>query len=164
MAYVDRKSLRMSDDEVVQYLSERKWGRLASVNAEHEPHVAPIGYLSIGTDVYFHALIKSRRGRDIAAGSRLALCVDDGVAKGEGYSERTGVVVYGLGRLIDPSDSPDAESLNRLRGMFAAKFFGDVATDFERRTHGWYELKVDRHVSWDFSKIPEGADRYPGAK
>jgi hypothetical protein len=31
--------------------------------------------------------------------------------------------------------------------------------EIQRRTHSWYRIDVARTSSWDFSKIPPGADR-----
>jgi nitroimidazol reductase NimA-like FMN-containing flavoprotein (pyridoxamine 5'-phosphate oxidase superfamily) len=154
--YVKRANLHMSADEIDAFLGSHAWGRLASVSAEGEPHVAPIGYIALDRRVYFHGLVQSRRGRDLAGEPRVALCVDDGVGDHETYSDRRGVVVYGTCRTL----SDDDEALvRRVRGRFAMVFFEDPSVEFERRTHAWYEIAPYRFASWDFAKIPIGADR-----
>lgn len=156
MSRIDRSTLRMSADEIDRYLRARKWGRLATVNADGEPHVAPIGYVLDDNGLWFHGLTKSRRGRDIAAGSRCSMCVDDGVAAGDGYADRRGVVLYGRSETV----AADDPRLPSVRMLFATTFFGSPDVPFERRTHSWYLLTPDRTASWDFSRIPSGADRH----
>ncbi len=157
MSYVERRTLRMSPAEEVAYLQRHQWGRLATVSPEGEPHVTPVGYVFLAGRIYFHGLVRSRRGRHIAQGSRLCLCVDDGVDDGQGYRERRGVVVYGDVRVLGPEDR---DLLARVRDHYAERFFGRTDIHYERRTHAWYELTPDRTTSWDFSKIPRGADRF----
>lgn len=157
MAYVDRNTLRMSDDEAWEYLARTRWGRIGTVSGDGEPHVTPIGFHVHERRVYFHALIKSRRTRNIGDEPRVSLCVDSGVAPGEGYDDRRGVVVSGRCRRLDAE--ADAALLDGVRRGFADEFFGDESTDFERRTHAWFEIDPYRIASWDFGRIPQGADR-----
>jgi nitroimidazol reductase NimA-like FMN-containing flavoprotein (pyridoxamine 5'-phosphate oxidase superfamily) len=155
VAPIDRGALRMTDAERDEFLAEHCWGRLSTVNADGEPHVAPIGYVYVDGRFYFHAMTRSRRGRDLAAGSLTCLCVDDGVAAGQTYTDRRGVIAYSRCRIV-----VDESLLARVRTRFAEVFFGDPATPFERRTHSWYELAPYRYASWDFGRIPSGADRF----
>lgn len=158
MAAVNRKSMRMSDEEQARYLDDHKFGRLATVSSDGEPHVAPVGYVSVEGRIYFHGLKASRRGRHIAEGSQVCLCVDDGVGETDEYRDRTGVVLYGRCRELVPDE--DVALLDRVRGRFGEVFFGDRDASYERSSHAWYELTSHRSTSWDFSKIPSGADRF----
>jgi len=156
MAYVSRAALRMTENERSAFLDVHDFGRLSTVNPTGEPHVAPVGYVALGERIYFHALLDSRRGRDLAAGSLACLCVDDGVSEGQGYGERRGVIVYARCSML----AADDERLPEVRQRFADKFFGDPGARFERRTHAWYELVPYRFASWDFGRIPAGADSH----
>lgn len=159
MTYVKRSVLRMSDDEVFAFLAANQWARVATVSSDGEPHISTIGYVYHDGRFYFHSLLASRRGRDLTGEPRTALCVDDGIADDQPYTERRGVVVYGRSRLLNPEDqAEDREILEKVRVQFASVFFGDSAARFERSTHGWYELSPYRHTSWDFRRIPQGAD------
>ena len=157
MGYVKRSDLRLTDEETADFLAAHRWGRLGSVAADGEPHVSPIGYVYLDDRLYFHGLVRSRRGRDVAHESRVALCVDEGVAEGQSYSERRGVVVYATCRLVGVDED---DLLAQVRPRFAELFFGDSGLAFERSTHAWYELTPYRFASWDFGKIPGGTDRF----
>ena len=154
--YVKRSDLHLSDDEIANYLAERQWGRMGTVSADGEPHVSPLGYLFLDGRVWFHGLVKSRRSRQIGEEARVALCVDDGVGEGDTYSQRRGVVVYGTCRKVTADDPRLAD----VRAAFAERFFGDPEAEYERRTHAWYVVDPYRFASWDFGRIPTGADRF----
>ena len=82
-----------------------------------------------------------------------------GVGEGDGYRDRSGVVLYGRCRELT---AVDHELLERVRARFGEVFFGDPQASYERSTHAWYELVPHRSTSWDFSKIPQGSDRFAG--
>jgi nitroimidazol reductase NimA-like FMN-containing flavoprotein (pyridoxamine 5'-phosphate oxidase superfamily) len=156
MAYVKRDALQMSNEEIDAFLASSQWGRLGTVSADGEPHVAPIGFHLHGGRLYFHGLLRSRRSRDLEAEERVSLCVDDGVGPDAGYGQRRGVIVYGRCRQLGDDDR---DLVVALRPGYAERFFGDREKNFERRTHAWFEITPYRFASWDFGKIPTGADR-----
>jgi nitroimidazol reductase NimA-like FMN-containing flavoprotein (pyridoxamine 5'-phosphate oxidase superfamily) len=156
MAKVARSRLAMPKAECDAFLESHKWARAASVSPDGEPTVSPVGYVVLDDRLWFYGMAKGRRIRDLEAGSRISMCVDDGVAEGQRYKERRGVVVYGTARVVS-SDDP---VLDRVRRAFAAKHFGDAAREFVRRTHVWVEVTPYRRTSWDFGRIPAGTDRF----
>jgi nitroimidazol reductase NimA-like FMN-containing flavoprotein (pyridoxamine 5'-phosphate oxidase superfamily) len=147
---VARAQLRMTRAEGDAYLASQRWARVASVDQDGEPHVSPVGYVFLDGRIYFYGTEEARRTRDVRAGSRVSVCVDSGTEGG--YSERRGVILYGVCRIV-----PEREP---VRAAYARAQFGDSATDFRRRTHVWFEVEPYRRVSWDFGKIPPGADRF----
>jgi nitroimidazol reductase NimA-like FMN-containing flavoprotein (pyridoxamine 5'-phosphate oxidase superfamily) len=147
---VARSQLRMTDAEADAYLAAQRWARVASADAEREPHVSPVGYVWLDGRIYFYATENARRTRDVRGGSKVAVCVDSGLDGG--YSERRGVIVYGTCRVVAEDE--------RVRRAYAQAVFGGPGVDFRRRTHVWFEVTPYRRVSWDFGKIPAGADRF----
>lgn len=65
----------------IDYLATQKLGRLATVAPDGSPQVAPTGFrfnAALGTiDIGGHSLSRSKKFRNIAAGSRAAFVVDD---------------------------------------------------------------------------------------
>ena len=151
--HVKREALRMTDAEVDSYIAANQFGRLASVNPEGEPHVTPIGYVDWNGAIYFLSMRRSRRSRDLASNPKVSMCIDDGVSAGEDYTQRRGVVLYGRCVLADEDES----TLEIVRARFADRQ-GLRADESARTTHDWYRVDVDRRVSWDFRRIPPGAD------
>ena len=95
MAKVSRRALRLSDSELEAFLRASRWGRLATANADGEPHITPLGYVYFRGAIYLHALKSGRRARDLAENPKVAFLVDDGVAPGDSYRQRRGVILYG---------------------------------------------------------------------
>ncbi len=154
MPYVTRRQLSLSPAETEEFLRANRWGRLATASAAAEPHVTPIGYVYHGGALWFHALRKSRRGRHLAENPRVALVVDDGLGAGEPYTHRRGVIVYG--RCTVPEEGP---LLEEVRHAFMRAMDASSVEEVQRRTHSWYRIDIERTASWDFRKIPAGADR-----
>ena len=152
---VSRKSLRLSESELEEFLRANRWGRLATANAEGEPHITPLGYVYFGGAIYFHALRGGRRARDLAENPKVAFLVDDGLAPGDSYRKRRGVIAYG--RCVVADDDPLL--LGEARYEYMRAFDATSVDQIERRTHSWYRIDVERTSSWDFRKIPRGVDR-----
>jgi nitroimidazol reductase NimA-like FMN-containing flavoprotein (pyridoxamine 5'-phosphate oxidase superfamily) len=153
MAKVSRKLLRLTEKELHEFLQSSKFGRLATANAAGEPHITPLGYVFYNGAVYFHALREGRRGRDLAENSRVAFLVDDGVGPGETYRQRRGAILYGSCVLAD-----DDVLLDEVRHAFMRAMEAGSVREVERRSHSWYRIDIERTTSWDFRKIPAGAD------
>jgi nitroimidazol reductase NimA-like FMN-containing flavoprotein (pyridoxamine 5'-phosphate oxidase superfamily) len=154
MPYVKRSELRLTEEELEEFLQSSKWGRLATANLELEPHITPLGFVFHGGAIYFHAMVKGRRGRDLAANPKVAFLVDDGVGADDPYTKRRGAILYGNCVLADDDAELDAAKQAYMRAMDATSL-----DQIQRRTHAWYRIDVTRTSSWDFRKIPAGADR-----
>lgn len=147
---VSREVLRLTSDELDQLLSTTRTLRAGTVSPDGWPHVAPLWFVWRDGMVWINSLKRSRRTRDVQAGSPVALCIDDGFE----YAELRGAVLYG--RFVSvPDDDPD---LPGIREAFGEKYFGGVDIPMVR-SHQWLRLRPERIVSWDFKKIPTGADR-----
>jgi hypothetical protein len=151
--FMPRAELHMSDDEIEQFLTDNYWGRIGTVNASGEPHVTPIAYFYCAGSVYFAGLSKSRRTRDILATGKVSLCVDDGVAPGEGYERRRGVVVYGNCVVVSDDPVVESEVIPRMVALSGAA---------PHSAHKMFRIEKTHWVSWDFRRIPKEADYHFG--
>ena len=154
MPYVSRKDLQLTREEMEEFLRSSNWGRLATASLDAQPHLTTLGFVFYDGAIWFHALRRSRRGRHLAENPKAAFLVDDGVAPGQGYSERRGVILYG--RCEVANDHPDMEA---ARDAYVRSFGMRSIDEVQRRTHDWYRMQIDRVSSWDFRKIPAGTDR-----
>jgi nitroimidazol reductase NimA-like FMN-containing flavoprotein (pyridoxamine 5'-phosphate oxidase superfamily) len=139
----------MTEDELEDFLQRERTVRLGTVSPGGEPHVAPLWFVWYEGAMYLNSLKRSRRGRDLSHGSRVAACVD----AGHEYGELHGAVLYGTLAPIE-----DAELGARVRKLFGEKYWGGMDIP-EVRSHTWFALRPDEIVSWDFKKIPAGRDR-----
>jgi len=156
--YVSRQDLQLTAAEAEAFLRASTWGRLATASLAADPHLTPLGYVFFEGAIWFHALRRSRRGRHLAENPKAAFLVDDGVAPGQPYTERRGVIVYG--RCEVANDDP---RMPEARAAYLASHGMSSVEEVQRRTHDWYRLSVERMSSWDFRKIPAGTDRKAGA-
>jgi nitroimidazol reductase NimA-like FMN-containing flavoprotein (pyridoxamine 5'-phosphate oxidase superfamily) len=155
VTYVKRSALALTRDELDEFLRAKRWGRLATTSLELEPHITPLGYAYHDGAIWFHALREGRRARDLADNPKVAFLVDDGVAPGDSYRKRRGVIAYG--RCVVADDDPVL--LDEARYEYMRAFDATSVDQIQRRTHSWYRIDVERTSSWDFRKIPQGADR-----
>ncbi len=67
----------MSTEEAYRFLGEgRRTGKLATVQADGRPHVAPIWFVLDGTDLVFNTGADTAKGRALRRDPRAALTVD----------------------------------------------------------------------------------------
>jgi nitroimidazol reductase NimA-like FMN-containing flavoprotein (pyridoxamine 5'-phosphate oxidase superfamily) len=150
-----RKDLRLTRDELEDFLRSNRWGRLATANGAGEPHITPLGYVYHRGKIYFYALRNGRRARDLEENPRVAFLVDDGVGPEDTYRQRRGAILYGTCAVADDDPLLRTEAIHEyVRAMNAQS-----VDEIQRRSHSWYRIDVDRTASWDFRKIPAGTDR-----
>jgi pyridoxamine 5'-phosphate oxidase family protein len=93
----------------IDYLASQKLGRLATTAPDGSPQVAPTGFrynAELGTiDIGGYNLARSKKFRNIAAGSRAAFVVDD-IASVDPWRVR-GVEVRGEAEALAGQDHPD---------------------------------------------------------
>jgi nitroimidazol reductase NimA-like FMN-containing flavoprotein (pyridoxamine 5'-phosphate oxidase superfamily) len=152
---IPRDELRLTPEELAELLGTERTLRAATVSPDGSPHVVPLWFVWHEGAVWINNLRRSRRSRDVAAGSSVALCVDTGVQ----YAELRGAVLYGRFE-----EAVGHAGLPAARAAFARKYWGGNEVP-DIRSHVWLRLEPERIASWDFRKIPAGRDRrLEGAK
>lgn len=113
-------------DEQIAYLRSQVLGRIATADADGQPHVTPVGYRyneETGTiDISGYDLLSTRKVRDIRENPRVAFVVDD-LASIKPWRPR-GVTIRGSAVI----DGDGSESTG----------FGDV----------WIRITPNRVVAW----------------
>src|SRR3954451_19402693 len=135
---VSRKLLRMTHEELEEFLRTSKFGRLATATRDGHPHITPLGYVYFDGAIWFHALREGRRGRDLAENPNVAFLVDDGVGGGDTYLQRRGAILYGSCTVVDEDPRLEEMRYAYMRAMDA----GSV-DEIQRRTHSWYRVDVE---------------------
>jgi nitroimidazol reductase NimA-like FMN-containing flavoprotein (pyridoxamine 5'-phosphate oxidase superfamily) len=146
---IPRDQLLLTDDELDEMLRTERTLRAATVSPDGWPHVVPLWFVWHDRQIWINSLRRSRRARDVRAGSPVALCVDTGLE----YGELRGAVLYGRFETIE-----DDPALLVVKADFARKYWKlEMVPDL--KSHAWLRLSPDRVASWDFRKIPAGRDR-----
>ena len=146
---IPRSQLRLSDQELAELLDTERTVRAGTVSPDGSPHVAPLWFVWHRGALWINNLRKSRRTRDIEAGSPVAMCIDTG----HDYFELRGVVLYGRPETVDPED-PEVPV---VRAAFGDKYFGGIDIP-QVKSHQWLRMEPEKIVTWDFRKIPAGRD------
>jgi pyridoxamine 5'-phosphate oxidase family protein len=90
------------NDEEVAYLRSQRLARIATVSADGQPDVVPVGYEFDGTHLYVGGIdpAKTRRFRNVQAGNpRVALVIDDLVST-QPWTPRY-LRIYGTAELVE---------------------------------------------------------------
>lgn len=146
---IPREQLRLTADELDELLASARTARIGTVSADGWPHVVPLWFVWHRGALWVNNLRRSKRSRNLAGGSPVAVCVDDG----ERYEELRGAVLSG--RFESADDHPE---LPAVRAAFARRYWGGSEVP-ELRSHEWLRMEPERIVSWDFRKIPAGRDK-----
>lgn len=139
----------MSEKEVESLLKTRPLMRLATVSGKAEPHVATLWYVYLDGRIYFSADEKTKKIRNIKENNRVSLVIDSG----QELFKVKGVMITGEASMIE-----DPDLVNKIRTLFAEKYFGSVdSTEFERldfymRKQVFIGIKPLKMISWDYTK------------
>jgi nitroimidazol reductase NimA-like FMN-containing flavoprotein (pyridoxamine 5'-phosphate oxidase superfamily) len=150
---VPRSQLRLTEAELDDYLASQRTLRLATVDDDGVPHVVPLWFVWHAGAIWLNSLARSRRHRHLRDGRPVGLVVDDG----DRYEELRGVRITGVPEVV-PDDDPVRTAAMEMFGM---KYFGKTALP-NQRSYESVRIVPDDLASWDFRKIPAGADRKVG--
>lgn len=143
-----RSILRLTDSELEELLTTERSLRIGTVGKNGMPHVAPMWFVWHDGAIWLNSLIRSKRTKDLASGSPVALCVD----AGHDYFELRGAVLYGT-----PEEVTEETVTTKARRLFGRKYW-NIDEIPVTKSHTWLRVKPDKIVSWDFKKIPANKD------
>ena len=113
----------MFSSEQLAFLGEQRVGRLATVDAQGQPHVVPVCYACDGARIYIAldakpkrvAPEKLRRVRNIRENPRVALVVD---RYSDDWGELAFLLIQGAAALIQPDNLQHARAIALLRERY----------------------------------------------
>lgn len=101
-------------DKELEYLADRRLGRLATIDASGMPHVVPLGWTynkALDTvDVSGRDFARSKKFRNVRGNPKVALVIDDVLPP---WRPRC-VMVRGEAEALDEAISADGESLGAI--------------------------------------------------
>jgi len=150
---VPRDQLRLTDSELATFLADSRTLRIATVGEDGVPHVVPLWFVWHEGAIWLNSLAKSERHGHLRDGKPVGLVIDDG----DRYEHLRGVRMSGRPEIV-ADDNPVRIEAYR---MFARKYFG-VDELPNQRSYETVRIVPDEIASWDFRKIPSGADRKVG--
>lgn len=151
-----RDQIRMTHDEVVEFLGGRRTMTVATLAADGQPHLVAMWYGFLDEAPAFETYAKSQKVANLRRDPRITCLVEDG----DTYDELRGVQLIGRGVVLD-----DPEPLRRTAESVVTRYFdfgGDaeaVEVAVQGLMHKRVAVRVDveRVVSWDHRKLAGGS-------
>ena len=146
-----RDQIRMSDEEIWDFIESRKSMQVCTLNKDGSPHLTTLWFAVVDGKLVFETFTKSQKVKNLERDPRIAVLFEDG----EQYNELRGVSINGRAELVSEPDkvhqlakpvmgrnNPDLneEQLDALVQMMAKKRSAVV-------------VHPERIVSWDHGKL-----------
>jgi len=149
-----RDAIRLSDDEVRDYIERSRTVIMATHNHDGYPHMVPMWYSVLDGLVHMHTYRTSQKVRNIERDPRGSILVEDG----EQYDDLRGVFIRGRFEIVD-----DQELCYRIAVASALKYQGlDEETAGSALRH-YVRKRValvfhpEKTSSWDHRRIGAAA-------
>ena len=150
-----RDQIRMTDDELRDFLTSSQTMIINSINKDGTPHPMPMWYgLEPDGAVVMTTFTKSQKILNLERDPRVSLLVEAGTV----YSELRGVVIYGRGELIRDVEQI-VEILTRVSTKTLANPDDNTRDGIRKAVRGTapkrtgIRIHPEKIVSWDHSKL-----------
>ncbi|MES9537174.1 pyridoxamine 5'-phosphate oxidase family protein [Actinomadura sp. NPDC000600] len=158
MAGSKRDKIKMSPEEVADYLAANFKVQVATVGKDGEPHLVTMFYTLYEGKIAFTTYKSSQKVINLRRDPTMTCLVEDGVE----YSELRGVALYGRGLVIEDPEPRSKVGMvvgSRMAGLPVPKLGEPVDPVIAEGIEQALSKRVlivmepDRIVSWDHGKI-----------
>lgn len=150
MGVNQRQQIKMSADEIQDFLHERRTMSLASICPDGSIHLVAMWYGFLEGAVAVETKSKSQKVQNLRRDPRMTVLVESG----ERYEELKGVELVGRAELIDDPDrlwKIGVSVFERYNAPYTEEMRPFVEVMLRKRVG--IKLHVDRVVSWDHAKL-----------
>ena len=147
-----RTGVRLSDDEVADFLGSRMKVQVGTVGPAGEPHLTTLFYVLDEGRIAFWTYGASQKVKNLRRDPRITCLVEDG----EDYFELRGVSIQGRATLVEEYDAVRAlgtRVMSRMAGGQDLGGLGDEIVDAQARKRVGIVVEPDRVASWDHRKM-----------
>lgn len=148
-----RDQIRMTPDEVDDFLQGRHVMNVATIGGDGRPHLVAMWYGFLDGEPAFWTYAKSQKVVNLRRDPRITCLVEDG----DDYAELRGVELVATGTVLD-----DPSEVLRIGRSVAERYTGPVTDEIlpfleaQARKRVGVRLDVERVVSWDHRKLGGG--------
>ena len=145
-----RDAIRMTSEEMRQFISEQKSLQVATLNKDGTPHLSTLWFGIVDDEIVFETYTKSQKILNLHRDSRIALLLEDGLE----YEKLRGVTINGTAELYsEPEDVQKyaAAVIARNHGIDLADASNAAAALANKRTA--VVVKAEKIISWDHTKL-----------
>lgn len=148
--------LKMSDEEIKEFLSKPKLARLATID-DNKPHLAPVWYLFEEGKIFVTTMKGSKKVRNIEKNPNISIIIDECYGKiGDlsYYTDANAVIIEGKAEL---KDDTDAKIFKKIFELYIGKenLNNPMVQYIMNLPHVTITIKPEKIKSWDFRKALE---------
>jgi len=154
-----RDSVRLTDEELEDFLGSNIKVQVATNGPDGHPHLATLFYVMVDGQLFFWTYGKSQKIQNLRRDPRITCLVEDG----EDYFELRGATVFGKARLIEDYDQLVDLGGRVARAMAQGQDLGDLGDQIvaqQARKRVGVIVEPEKIASWDHRKMtapPGGA-------
>ena len=145
-----RRQIRMTEEEVDEFLSGRRVASLCSINHDGTIHAVAMWYGFLEGAMAFETKAKSQKVQNLRRNPTITCMVEDG----ETYDQLRGVELVGRAEIVEEPErlwSLGVSVWERYNGPYSEEARPLVEMMLNKRVV--VRLDVDRVVSWDHRKL-----------
>ena len=145
-----RRQIRMSQDEIDEFLSGRRVASLCSINHDGTIHAVAMWYGFLEGAIAFETKAKSQKVQNLRRNPTITCMVEDG----ETYDQLRGVELVGRAEIVEEPErlwTLGVSVWERYNGPYSEEVRPLVEVMLNKRVV--VRLQVDRVVSWDHRKL-----------
>lgn len=149
-----RRQIRMSQEEIDEFLAGRRVASLCSINHDGTIHAVAMWYGFLEGAMAFETKAKSQKVQNLRRNPTLTCMVEDG----ETYDQLRGVELVGRAEIVEEPErlwTLGVSVWERYTGPYSEEVRPLVEMMLNKRVV--IRLEVDRVVSWDHRKLGAGA-------
>jgi PPOX class probable F420-dependent enzyme len=145
-----RERIRMTDDEVAEFLATEKTVQVASIGPDGTPHLVPMWFAVIDGRIAFWTFAKAQKTLNLRRDPRLTCLVE----AGDSYGELRGVSITGRAEIAD-----DYETVFDVGAAVYARYQGDMnhasraGVEAEAKKRVAVFVTALKTASWDHRKL-----------
>jgi PPOX class probable F420-dependent enzyme len=147
-----RAAVRMSDEEIHEFLTSSSKVQVATIGPDGSPHLTTLFYFVRDGKVAFWTYASSQKIKNLQRDPRITLLIEDG----DDYFELRGVTIHGTAELVTDEDGIRAIGTAVANVMAGGVDLGDFGRqEVERQVKKRYAVVVTptKVASWDHHKM-----------
>ena len=145
-----RDIIKMSPEEIRQFISEQKSLQVATLNSDGSVHLSTLWFGILEDQIVFETYTKSQKILNLQRDPRIAVLLEDGVE----YEKLRGVTINGTAELYS-----DPQDVQKYASAVIARNHGLSSDDAEQAAKALAAkrtavvVKPEKTISWDHTKL-----------
>ncbi len=137
-------SIAMSDQEMIDFLSESNLARIATVKPSGAPHVSPVWYLWENNQLFIAIPRTSVKTRNIKKNNKVAVTIDSNIGP-------KGIIIEGTAELEELGEEIELRLIQRYVSpenldKYVEYAHADLPSVLLR-------IRPEKTITWDYSKL-----------